>query len=75
VEADLKPYDYMALVPIIAGAGGVVTDWAGRQLTWQPDPSAASDPKALADGWPGEVVAAGDAVLHAKALQLLDWRT
>ena len=27
VEADLKPYDYMALVPIITGAGGVITDW------------------------------------------------
>ncbi len=27
VEADLKPYDYMAQVPIIQGAGGVITDW------------------------------------------------
>jgi len=27
VEADLKPYDYMAQVPIIEGAGGVITDW------------------------------------------------
>ena len=27
VEADLKAYDYMALVPIIQGAGGVITDW------------------------------------------------
>ena len=30
IEADLKPYDYMALVPIIKGAGGVFTDWKGR---------------------------------------------
>src|SRR3546814_13087787 len=30
VEADLKPYDYLAQVPIIAGAGGVMTDWDGR---------------------------------------------
>lgn len=29
IEAGLKPYDIVALVPIIAGAGGVVTDWAG----------------------------------------------
>ena len=27
VEADMKPYDYMALVPIVEGAGGVMTDW------------------------------------------------
>ena len=27
VEADLKPYDFMALVPIVEGAGGVMTDW------------------------------------------------
>lgn len=29
VEAGLKPYDIVALVPIIEGAGGVVTDWSG----------------------------------------------
>ncbi|KAF5832076.1 hypothetical protein DUNSADRAFT_12189 [Dunaliella salina] len=32
-EADLKPYDYMALVPIIKGAGGCITDWAGGALS------------------------------------------
>jgi inositol-phosphate phosphatase / L-galactose 1-phosphate phosphatase / histidinol-phosphatase len=32
-EADLKPYDFMALVPVIEGAGGVMTDWAGGELT------------------------------------------
>ena len=26
-EADLKPYDYAALVPVVLGAGGTVTDW------------------------------------------------
>ena len=30
VEADLKPYDYMALVPIVTGAGGIITDWQVR---------------------------------------------
>jgi hypothetical protein len=35
VEADMKPYDYMALVPIVRGAGGVITDWKvfGSDLT------------------------------------------
>ena len=30
VEAGLQPYDYMALIPVIEGAGGVITDWAGQ---------------------------------------------
>lgn len=29
VEAGLKPYDIQALMPIVRGAGGVVTDWEG----------------------------------------------
>lgn len=29
VEASLKPFDIMPLIPIIEGAGGVVTDWRG----------------------------------------------
>ncbi len=33
IEADLKPFDFMALVPVIKNAGGVVTDWQGGELT------------------------------------------
>ncbi len=29
IESDLQPYDIVALVPIIEGAGGVVTSWQG----------------------------------------------
>lgn len=29
VEAGLQPHDIMALVPIIEGAGGIVSDWTG----------------------------------------------
>jgi inositol-phosphate phosphatase/L-galactose 1-phosphate phosphatase/histidinol-phosphatase len=32
VEASLKPYDYAALVPVIVGAGGSMTDWQGGPL-------------------------------------------
>ena len=32
LERDLKPYDFMALVPVVEGAGGIMTDWAGRPL-------------------------------------------
>jgi myo-inositol-1(or 4)-monophosphatase len=30
VEAGLKPYDVVALIPIIESAGGIVTTWDGR---------------------------------------------
>jgi inositol-phosphate phosphatase/L-galactose 1-phosphate phosphatase/histidinol-phosphatase len=56
VEAALEPYDFMALLPIVTGAGGVVTDWEGRSLTLQSE---------------GRMVAAGDRRVHAAALELL----
>ncbi|MFI4987888.1 MAG: histidinol-phosphatase [Alphaproteobacteria bacterium] len=56
VEGGLKVYDYCALIPVIEGAGGVVSDWQGRAL------GLASD---------GRVLAAGDAESHAEALALL----
>ena len=56
VEADLDAHDFMALVPVIEGAGGVMTDWQGRPL------NAASD---------GRVVAAGDPRVHERVLKLL----
>jgi len=55
-EAALKPYDWCALVPIIEGAGGRITDWEDRPLT------IASD---------GRVLAAGDARMHKAALERL----
>ncbi|MFD1703713.1 histidinol-phosphatase [Methylopila henanensis] len=33
IEADLKPFDIVALIPIVEGAGGVVTTWDGRPAT------------------------------------------
>jgi inositol-phosphate phosphatase / L-galactose 1-phosphate phosphatase / histidinol-phosphatase len=51
VEADLKPYDYCALAPVIAGAGGAMTDWQGKPLGLNSD---------------GRVVAVGDPTLLAK---------
>lgn len=56
-EANLQPYDYFALVPIIEGAGGLVRDWEGNRLTL--------------DYTGGKVLAAGNAVLANKALKLL----
>jgi inositol-phosphate phosphatase / L-galactose 1-phosphate phosphatase / histidinol-phosphatase len=56
VESQLKPYDYCALVPVIEGSGGVITDWQGRALDLGSD---------------GKVVACGDPSLAASARQLL----
>jgi histidinol phosphatase-like enzyme (inositol monophosphatase family) len=56
VEADLKPWDFCALAPIIEGAGGRMTDWRGRALDLGSD---------------GRVVAAGDPRLHALAVARL----
>ncbi len=56
VETGMGPHDFCALVPVVEGAGGVVTDWRGRPLT------TASD---------GRVLASGDRAGHAAALALL----
>ena len=52
-EMNLHPYDYMALVPVIEGAGGVITDWKGEALGLHSE---------------GHVIAAANAALHAEAL-------
>jgi inositol-phosphate phosphatase/L-galactose 1-phosphate phosphatase/histidinol-phosphatase len=56
VEADLDVHDFAALVPVIEGAGGRITDWRGQPLDRDSD---------------GRVVAAGDRRVHVQALQLL----
>lgn len=56
VESDLKPYDFLALVTIVEGAGGVITDWHGRPLT-------------MSSG--NQVIAAATAELHSAAIEIL----
>jgi inositol-phosphate phosphatase / L-galactose 1-phosphate phosphatase / histidinol-phosphatase len=56
LDTRLKVHDYAAFVPIIEGAGGVITDWEGKPLT-------------LSSG--AQVLAAGDARLHQQALDLI----
>lgn len=53
IEAGLQPYDYLALQPVIQGAGGVITDWRGQPLALTSD---------------GRVVAAATPALHAEAI-------
>lgn len=56
VESSLKSFDFMALVPVIEGAGGVIRDWEGRPLTRDSD---------------GRVVAAANETLLRQALAIL----
>ncbi len=56
VENGLKLYDFAALVPVIQGAGGLITDWQGRDLDMRSE---------------GNVLAAGDAAMHRAAMAVL----
>ncbi|RED54168.1 inositol monophosphatase family protein [Aestuariispira insulae] len=56
IERGLHPYDFCALIPVIEGAGGVITDWQGQPL--------APDSK-------GDVLACSTAELHQKALEII----
>ncbi|XP_030549537.1 bifunctional phosphatase IMPL2, chloroplastic [Rhodamnia argentea] len=66
IESGLKPYDFLALIPVIEGAGGIITDWKGHRLYWEPSLDS------RAQGF--NVVAAGDKQVHQQALDLLQWQ-
>ncbi|MEZ5831376.1 MAG: histidinol-phosphatase [Dongiaceae bacterium] len=56
IECSLVEYDYLALTPVIEGAGGKITDWRGNGLKM---------------GSGDRVIATGDARLHDEALAVL----
>jgi myo-inositol-1(or 4)-monophosphatase len=56
-ERDMKLWDYAALVPVVEGAGGTITDWSGGPLR---------------PGSDGTVLAACNAGLHTAARELLN---
>ena len=45
IETELKPYDIAALIPIITGAGGVVSTWEGKPAQSGGRIIAAGDPR------------------------------
>ena len=57
VEANLKIYDVMALIPVVEAAGGMITDWQGRN--------------SFGTEWDGCLVAASSQELHLQAMGLL----
>ncbi|HCI62956.1 MAG TPA: histidinol phosphate phosphatase, partial [Erythrobacter sp.] len=56
VEAGLKLYDFAALVPVVEGAGGVMSDWQGNPLDAESD---------------GRVIALGDAARLEDVLEAM----
>jgi len=57
VEAGMGVYDFLAQVPILTGAGGIMTDWEGRALGMHSD---------------GKVIAAGDKAVHQEVCTLIN---
>ncbi len=55
VESTFNRWDVAALIPIVEGAGGIVTDWQGGDCSGG-----------------GQILAAGDARIHAQAMELLN---
>jgi myo-inositol-1(or 4)-monophosphatase len=55
-ESFLQRYDYAALLPVIRGAGGVVTNWSGGPVSESPR---------------GQLVAAASPALHERLVQVL----
>jgi len=48
IETNLNPYDIVALIPIVEGAGGVITTWSGESAEKGGSIIAAGDPRAHA---------------------------
>lgn len=56
LDSDMKYYDFCALVPIIEGVGGTITDWSGNELTSQAN----------------EVLAASNRLLWEETVQIIN---
>ncbi len=54
IQAGMDPFDYLAAVPVVEGAGGRITDWQGNPLSLQSG---------------DKVLACGDPALHATLLK------
>ena len=55
LESDMKYYDFCALIPIVEGTGGIITDWSGKTLNQNST----------------EVLAASNLDLHRAALKII----
>ena len=55
LEVGLAPYDFFALIPLVEGAGGKISDWQGKPLSLE--------------AGKGDILACGDPSLHQLALR------
>ena len=67
IEAQLKHWDVAALIPVIENAGGIITDWEGREIRDGGLTGRSSEGAKTV-----RIVAAGDARAHTEALALLN---
>jgi fructose-1,6-bisphosphatase/inositol monophosphatase family enzyme len=51
-----QPFDYLAVVPVVEGAGGRITDWGGEPLGLDSD---------------GRILVTATAELHREALNVI----
>jgi len=56
IDSCLKPHDFMPLIPIIKEAGGIITDWKGKELNERSN---------------GNIVVAGSSLVHTQAINIL----
>lgn len=59
LDAKFDPFDVFAPAAVIAGAGGIVTDWSGKAIDLE---------------WGGQILAAGCAEMHQQAISILAGR-
>ena len=57
LEDTLKAHDYMALIPVIEGAGGIVTDKYGQPITINSD---------------GSILATANKALHNQIIDIIN---
>jgi len=57
VEDTLKNHDYMALIPVIEGAGGIVSDRSGKKINLNSD---------------GSIVASCSKNIHNEVIKILN---
>jgi histidinol phosphatase-like enzyme (inositol monophosphatase family) len=56
IDASLEPFDFFACAAVICGAGGVLTNWSGDEVSLD---------------WSGGILAAGDKECHRKTVELI----
>ena len=56
LEANLKPYDFIASAAVVSGAGGKFSDWNGNDLNLDSD---------------GRILASGDPKIHKQLLKII----